>query len=190
MIVVVAGCGRLGFDPLASDASADALACIASGPSVDWFAGVMPADPESAPAESYSVSADGLVVTDRISGFVWQRAPDPLLATLAEAQSYCAGLVLEGCNAWRMPGTDRAGVARRSLAASPGDRSDRISRHAERRLWWTATPQSTTTNNAWAVNFVNGNWFNTPVTGQLHARCVSRPGRHTAARPLHDRSRR
>ena len=59
------------------------------------------------------VSADGLTVTDTITGLVWQRdgwsaragcsGTLNLSCTWSEAQAYCASLVLGGTSGWRLP---------------------------------------------------------------------------------------
>lgn len=59
------------------------------------------------------VSADGLTVTDMITGLVWQRegsgarpgcsGTSQLTCSWSEAQTYCAGLTLSGLSDWRLP---------------------------------------------------------------------------------------
>jgi hypothetical protein len=50
------------------------------------------------------ISADGLTVTDTITGLIWQRDESSTGGeTWAEAQAYCASLVLGGVNDWRLP---------------------------------------------------------------------------------------
>jgi hypothetical protein len=60
------------------------------------------------------VRADGLTVTDTITGLVWQRdgsgarsgcgGSGNLTCTWAEAKAYCASLTLSGQSVWRLPG--------------------------------------------------------------------------------------
>ena len=63
----------------------------------------------------YVVSADGLTVTDTITGLVWQRDGSDtragcitdgsnLTCTWTEAKAYCASLALGGVSDWRLPG--------------------------------------------------------------------------------------
>ncbi|MGB8297301.1 MAG: DUF1566 domain-containing protein, partial [Polyangia bacterium] len=67
---------------------------------------------DGANSGQYAVSADGLTVTDTITGLVWQRDGSGTRAvcaagttcTWAEAKVYCAALVLGGVSGWRLPG--------------------------------------------------------------------------------------
>ena len=62
----------------------------------------------------FVVGADGLTVTDTITGLVWQRdgsgarsgcgGSGNLTCTSAEAKAYCASLTLSGQSVWRLPG--------------------------------------------------------------------------------------
>ena len=61
----------------------------------------------------FVVSADGLTVTDTITGLVWQSDGSSTrtgcsgigdeVCTWAEAKAYCAGLTLDGLSGWRLP---------------------------------------------------------------------------------------
>jgi len=53
--------------------------------------------------ERYTVDATAGVVTDKVSGLVWQRAASKVPGTLLEAGKSCAALVLGGQSDWRLP---------------------------------------------------------------------------------------
>jgi len=52
---------------------------------------------------SYTVSPDGLTVTDNVTDLVWQRQDDGTPRTWDNAISYCVGLTLAGHTDWRLP---------------------------------------------------------------------------------------
>ena len=52
---------------------------------------------------AYQVSPDGLVVTDLITGLMWQQADDGVVRNPADASAYCEDLVLGGYMDWRLP---------------------------------------------------------------------------------------
>ena len=93
------------------DCPATATCCDGSDPSCDGTR--LPAG-DGTNAGELVVSADGLTVTDTITGLVWQRdgtgvrggcsSDDKLTCTWPEAEAYCASLVLGGLSGWRLPG--------------------------------------------------------------------------------------
>jgi hypothetical protein len=52
--------------------------------------------------QSYDTSVAG-VVRDNVTGLVWQRVVDGAGYTWSAAQTFCANLVLGGCDQWRLP---------------------------------------------------------------------------------------
>ena len=93
------------------DCPASATCCDGSNPSCD---GTRLPSGDGTNAVELVVSADGLTVTDTITGLVWQRdgtgvragcsSDDKLTCTWNEAEAYCASLVLGGLSGWRLPG--------------------------------------------------------------------------------------
>jgi hypothetical protein len=93
------------------DCPSDATCCDGSDPSCDGTR--LPAGDSANPGE-FVVSADGLTVTDTVTGLVWQRdgsgarpgcsVDASLRCTWPEAKAYCASLVLGGVSGWRLPG--------------------------------------------------------------------------------------
>jgi hypothetical protein len=97
------------------DCPPDATCCDGSDESCD---GTMLPSGNSANPGEFLVSADGLTVTDTITGLVWQRdgsgtrsgcsrgadaGSGDLTCTWAEARAYCASLTLGGVSDWRLP---------------------------------------------------------------------------------------
>jgi hypothetical protein len=93
------------------DCPADSRCCNGSDPSCD---GTLLPSGDRPNAGEFVVSADGLAVTDTITGLVWQRdgsgaragcsGEGNLRCTWNEAQAYCAALKLGGFEGWRLPG--------------------------------------------------------------------------------------
>jgi hypothetical protein len=98
------------------DCSSDATCCDGSNESCDGTR--LPSGNGANPGE-FVVGADGLTVTDTITGLVWQRDGSGtrsgcsrgaggvdsgnLTCTWDEAQAYCASLALGGTSGWRLP---------------------------------------------------------------------------------------
>jgi hypothetical protein len=92
------------------DCPSDAICCDGSDPSCD---GTRLPSGDVANSGELVVSTDGLTVTDTITGLVWQRDVSGTRAGCsgianmsclwAEAQAYCASLVLGGLSGWRLP---------------------------------------------------------------------------------------
>jgi hypothetical protein len=93
------------------DCPSDAVCCDGSNESCD---GTRLPTGDGTSSGEFAVSADGLTVTDTITGLVWQRdgsgtratcATDSthLTCTQAEVEAYCSGLSLGGFSDWRLP---------------------------------------------------------------------------------------
>jgi hypothetical protein len=70
-----------------------------------WARWVMPNPARSGlpnPA-SYTVSNSGNLVTDNVTGLIWQRNVDSRSHTWDEAKQYCACLTIDGVAGWRLP---------------------------------------------------------------------------------------
>ncbi|MBX3207626.1 MAG: DUF1566 domain-containing protein [Labilithrix sp.] len=86
------------------------------GAATDDASGTAPADgdprwpqsrvPADAPASSsYTIAngPDGAIVTDSVTGLAWQDTAPTLLRTFDQASAYCADLVYDGLDDWRLP---------------------------------------------------------------------------------------
>lgn len=177
VVVLVAACGRIGFDPSGggggggdgggSDAAAQT--CVVPTASVDWLASNVPNEPGLPNAASYTATAT--VVADKISGLTWERGQDSSLVAWNEAQAYCAGLSLDGCNAWRVPQrSELASLVDHTRSGIDIDPS--FPQTPVDTTWWSGTTLAGSVNNAWVVNFINGNTFDQLKTDLCHVRCV------------------
>jgi hypothetical protein len=92
------------------DCPSSAICCDGADPSCDGTR--LPSGDNANPGE-FVVSADGLTVSDTITGLVWQRDGSgtragcsglgSLSCTWDEADAYCSSLVLGGLSGWRLP---------------------------------------------------------------------------------------
>jgi len=131
-------------------------------------------------AGEFVVSADGLTVTDTITGLVWQRdgsgtrtgCTAGTTCTRAEAQAYCVALVLGGVSGWRLPArmelltivdfTTAPAIDSTAFPNTPGER------------FWTSSPNAGLPAEAWFVSFGDGGAEDTGGGSGLllRARCV------------------
>jgi hypothetical protein len=125
------------------------------------------------------VSADGLTVTDTITGLVWQRdgsgpragCTNATTCTLAEAEAYCAALVLGGVSGWRVPARMELLTIVDFTRRNPSiDRTAFPDTPAE--WFWHSTPCPTVGGYRCYVNFNYGYSFDTDVGSYLRVRCV------------------
>jgi hypothetical protein len=140
--------------------------------------------------DEFTVSADGLMVTDAITGLIWQRDGsgtrsecDGVYCSWSEANAYCAGLVLGGVSGWRLPGRHElltiveVNVQGLSIdsAAFPDTPAD---------TFWTSSAYGDPSDYAWYVYF-GSNVGYLRVGNASRVRCV----RPAAALRCHPKSR-
>jgi hypothetical protein len=144
----------------------------------------LPAGDGTDPGE-FTVSTDGLTVTDTITGLVWQRdgsgtrsgcsGSGNLTCMLAEAKAYCAGLVLGGLSGWRLSARHElltivdfdfvGGIGNPSIdpTAFPNTPAE---------TFWTSSPYGNSSDYAWYVYFWEGNPGYLGGDNGLRVRCV------------------
>jgi hypothetical protein len=81
------------------DCPSGSTCCNGSNESCD---GTLPTG-EGTDSGEFIVSADGNMVTDTVTGLVWQRSAPSATYTQAEAEAYCGTLSLGGFSDWRVP---------------------------------------------------------------------------------------
>ncbi len=188
-MILLAGCGRFGFDDSSNvrgddagpiDAAPDAMTCD-PGAREDFPRWAVPNFATGMPHQSsYTVLGIGETVKDNVSGLIWQRVPPPDMAQ-AEAEAYCDGLALDGACDWRLP--QRIELISLSdytkydptidAGAFPGTPS---------KAFWSATPERNASGRAWYVSFQNGVIETTTRSDPYAVRCVrgggSQPATH------------
>ena len=129
----------------------------------------------------YVVSADGLTVTDTITGLVWQRdgsmstrgcsGVDPRVCTWAEAKDYCAQLVVGGVAGWRLPALmELVTIMDFTLWR---ETFEKPTFEFLVTFFWTSSPcAGASTDCAWRGNFVYGGWDHGAVGNHNGVVCV------------------
>ena len=139
----------------------------------------------------FVVSTDGLMVTDTITGLVWQRdgsgtragcsggvdgGTGGLTCTWDEAKSYCAALALGGVSGWRLPGVMElrtiVDFTRASPAIDPTGFPNTPFGNFNSDSFWTGSPSAFESDVAWYVWFGNGDSSNFYKTTDKRVRCV------------------
>ncbi|HEX5658145.1 MAG TPA: DUF1566 domain-containing protein [Polyangiales bacterium] len=142
-------------------------------------------------APDYAVDVAAGLVTDRVTGLVWERdlptsyagcgTPGPSgPCTWQEARAYCAQLALDG-KQWRLPSM----IELLSLVDVRADEPPAIGRTAfpdrsKAERFWTASPSTVIEGNAWNIGFGRGDANVVRLEEKHWARCVhgvpTRPG--------------
>ena len=127
------------------------------------------------------ISADGLTVTDKKTGLVWQHdgsgtrtgcsGEDKLTCTWNEAMAYCAALTLGSLSDWRLPTKAELGSivdrARKNPSINP------IAFSTTPAEWfWTSSPHDGSSGFVWVVDFYDGDSNVNAVGNHDRVRCV------------------
>ncbi len=121
----------------------------------------------------YTVSgtAGADIVTDNVTGLIWQRTVNTTTYTWANAITYCEDLSYGGQTDWRLP-------TRKELATLPdyGRYSPAIDTTifpgTQADDYWSSSSLASNTANAWRVDFDNGYVSSTTKADTDYARCV------------------
>jgi hypothetical protein len=131
-------------------------------------------------AGEFVASADGLSVTDTITGLVWQRdgsgtregCAKGTTCTWAEAKTYCAGLALGGLSGWRLPTVIELSTIL-AFTVTSGARIDETGFPSAPAEWfWTSSPFTGLPDYAWGVDFGYGYSTAFSVGSDYRVRCV------------------
>ena len=121
----------------------------------------------------YSLADDNDTVTDHKTGLIWQRTDDGIVKNWADANEYCADLILGGKADWRLPGIDElVTIIDYSRYDPPIDlvfecRSD---------YYWSSMTVANGPDAAWDVSFYGGYVDAYGKSDDHYVRCVrSRP---------------
>ena len=152
----------------------------------DYVSWLVP--PDAPPETEYTVSADGTVVSDKVTGLVWQRQvfANPCPAdvdagaaggcTWSDAQSYCGSLnalALGGISSgWRLPSTVELLSIVNYLDGTPS-LDTAIFPATPAVSFWAKTPNASNAAQAWSVGFPNGLNVTQPTTTVFAVRCVT-----------------
>jgi hypothetical protein len=146
------------------DCPSDAVCCDGSDESCDGTR--LPAGDGTNSGE-FVVSADGLIVTDTITGLVWQRDTSGLRAGCSdghdclweEAEAYCASLVLAGLSGWRLPAAMELVTIVDFTRANPAIDPTAFPNTSADGAWTASPCVGSWPGLAWAVNVGDGNSY-------------------------------
>ena len=120
---------------------------------------------------AYAVSGDG-VVTDEITGLMWQQSVSTTLRTWTDALATCSTLTLAGHDDWRVP-TEIEIISLVDGSAASGPTIDATAfPGTPEGYYWSSVPMADSPANAWLVDFITGNAYAAAVDGPEHVRCV------------------
>lgn len=121
---------------------------------------------------SYTVDAANNVVTDNVTGLVWQRTVAPGTYTWDQAKQYCANLVLAAHSDWRLPTRIELVSLVDFTKSNPAIDSTAFP-NTPSNWFWTSSPEAgNPTLAAWFVHFVNGSPGPYGVAVPVQVRCV------------------
>ena len=129
----------------------------------------------------FVVSADGLTVTDTITGLVWQRdgsgtrtgcsGSDKLTCTWEEARAYCASLTLGGVSGWRLPARmELLTIVDFTTTDPPIDPTAFPNTPADH--FWTSSAYAGSASDAWGIFFAEGQLVVYDRSNTYYVRCV------------------
>ena len=105
---------------------------------------------------AYAVSGDG-VVTDEITGLMWQQSVSTTLRTWTDALATCSTLTLAGHDDWRVP-TEIEIISLVDGSAASGPTIDATAfTGTPEGYYWSSLPMADSPANAWLVDFITGN---------------------------------
>lgn len=140
-----------------SSSSSSSSSSGSGGPSGPWIAWPMPNSPNTGLPNPANYAVDDLngLVTDKVTGLIWQRTLDPGKYTWDDALAYCDALAYGGHEDWRLPTRiELVSIVDYSqsapaidIVAFPGTQGT---------FFWTSTPLTASAAHAWSINFGDG----------------------------------
>lgn len=125
----------------------------------------------AAPAGQYVVDADAGTVFDNMSRLRWQRGFSDGGMPWSGADAYCRTLGLDGVRGWRVPTPFELSTIVSHDRVAPAIDQDAF-RDTLSAYFWTSTPVAGRPDNAWVVDFKDGQLSNDLTTGNNRVRCV------------------
>jgi hypothetical protein len=127
---------------------------------------------------NYTSTLSG-VMTDNVTGLMWQQPLDPVTCAKGckqvDAAAFCASLALGNHHDWRLPTRIELFSLVVFTRASPA--IDPVFTGTPPTLFWTSSPYTdASSNSAWIVNFVSGSAYFQAVTDSYNVRCVRQGG--------------
>jgi cysteine-rich repeat protein len=120
---------------------------------------------------SYVVDVIKAIVTDAVTGLMWERVPSAASYTWAEAAAYCEGLSFSGFANWRLPTRIELVSLTSETRRNPAIDIDAFP-DAPAATFWTSSPVANLPQYAWTVLFNDGYASYQTVSTQARVRCV------------------
>lgn len=142
------------------------------GTTVSWVRCVQPYRP-GLPSTRYTVGSD--IVTDKVTGLVWQKTSPVSTVTQSNASSYCSNLNLGGFSTgWRLPTIrELSTLVDYNLAQGNLMMDANIFAGEPAGAYWSSTISASSPSNAWSVNFSYGDtWSGNSVNLSYRVRCA------------------
>lgn len=120
----------------------------------------------------YDTSIAG-VVTDRMTGLMWERNPGSSTFNQSDAVAHCAALTVAGFSDWRLPTVLELVSIVDFTVTSPSINSAAFPATSQN-YYWSVTPYAPDPGYTWVIRFINGDasqYLNT-TTFPIPARCV------------------
>ena len=118
----------------------------------------------------YTDNEDG-TVTDNVTGLIWPQTNDDTTRNWEAALSYCEGLVFADVSDWRLPNIRELESIVDIALENPAIDSP-FSGTDSSYYWSSTTYVSDPDNEAWAVDFNDGDPDHVDKSGEYHVRCV------------------
>ena len=129
--------------------------------------------PSAIPTSNYAVDSTDGVVTDNVTGLMWQEPIAPSTYTWGDAHCYCAGLSQAGHNDWRLPTVIELVSLVDETIVAPGPAINMTAfPSTPSAIFWTSSPVAGGTGYAWYVNFSFGSTGFFVVNNTYQVRCV------------------
>ena len=119
---------------------------------------------------SYTDNGDG-IVTDNVTGLMWQQEDDDTTRTWDEACSYCDDLTLGGYSDWRLPSVMELMSIVNYGTYDPSIETTYFP-NTNAAFYWTSTTYALNSADAWCVGFNDGNADNVAHIDHDYVRCV------------------
>ncbi len=122
---------------------------------------------------SYTVNSDNTVITDNVTGLVWQQNSTMTASTIISAEEYCNDTIspLGGVTDWRLPTSHELFSLVDLSATNPPFSSTYFTNSDDHGYWWSSTEQADVSGNYWVVNSGGGTGPK-PPGDNFYMRCV------------------
>ena len=130
-----------------------------------------PNDPVCNP-RSFTDLGNG-IITDNVTGLMWQKDTAPDNYTWREARAYCPALTLGGYTDWRLPTIEELSLLVDSSIPTPGPViNTAYFPGTAASFYWSSTPEASSLIRAWSVDFSTGHVMYDNKRHKFHVRAV------------------